>query len=147
MTRQLGPLLVILQFAGIGLCCYAAAKSLPPAQPVFMLIAAAGILLGLYTLAFNKLGNFNIAPNLKTNAQLITTGPYQLIRHPMYLSVILFLLGVSLLAGQLLAWAGFIISTGAMIQKSLIEEKLLLERFPEYGQYRTKTKRILPFIF
>ncbi len=142
-----GPVLVLLQFTGIALCCYAAAKSIPPVHPVFMLTAGVGILLGLYTLAFNRLGNFNIAPNLKTNAQLITTGPYRLIRHPMYLSVILFLLGMSLQAGHILAWAGFIISTGAMIQKSLIEENLLLARFPEYRQYRTKTKRILPFIF
>ncbi len=142
-----GPVLVLLQFAGIGLCCYAAAQSLPPAHPAFILIASAGIFLGLYTLGFNKLGNFNIAPNLKTNAQLITTGPYRLIRHPMYLSVILFLLGLSLQAGDLLAWAGFIISASAMIQKSLIEEKLLLTRFPEYREYRAKTKRILPFIF
>ena len=145
--RNMGSFLVILQFAGIALCCYAAIQKLSPVQPVFMAIAGLGLLIGLYTLGFNKLGNFNIAPNIKPNAQLITRGPYRLVRHPMYLSVILFLLGLSLHASQFWGWAGFIVASGAMLRKSLIEEALLLDRFPEYREYRTKTKRLLPFIF
>lgn len=146
MNRS-GYLHVFLQFVGAGITCLAAATTQEPLGIIPIIVFALGLLLGLYTLAHNRLGNFNVSPILKPSAQLITTGPYKLVRHPMYLSVILVLLGLGIYASTLPAWIGLLVSSNAMYQKTLIEEQLLLERFPEYATYRTSTKRLLPFIF
>ena len=141
-----GVLLVFLQFAGIG-ASIGAALYFPASKPVWLLISLLGVLLGLTTLAFNRIGNFNIHPALRKSAQLITTGPYRWVRHPMYLSVVLCLLGVALYSTHLIAWSGLAVSAGAMIGKSYIEESLLLERFEAYATYKNKTKRLIPFVF
>ena len=49
--------------------------------------------LALWTFKHNRLGNFNIIPDIKEGCQLITSGPYAYIRHPMYSAVLLFALG------------------------------------------------------
>ncbi|MEM8486527.1 MAG: isoprenylcysteine carboxylmethyltransferase family protein [Bacteroidota bacterium] len=146
MNRS-GYLHVLLQFVGAGITCLAAATAQTPWGPLPLIIIALGAVIGLYTITHNRIGNFNVAPPLKTHAQLITSGPYKWVRHPMYLSVIVVLVGLSLHAGTIPAWVGALVSSHAMYQKTVIEEQLLLERFPEYAAYRTSTKRMLPFIF
>ncbi len=146
--KHLGKALVFVQFSGIGCTCYAGMLFFPPARPVASIISLAGVVLGLYTLGYNRIGNFNIVPRPRPNALLITGGPYQLIRHPMYLSVILFLAGITIQAGgHFLALFGTVLATTAMIWKSIIEERLLIKQYPDYNSYRARTKRIVPFIF
>ncbi len=146
MSRS-GYLHVFLQFAGIGITCLAASRTPLPFSTVALIVFVLGVVVGLYTIMHNRIGTFNVAPPLRPNTKLITTGPYRFVRHPMYLSVILVLLGLSLHATTPVAWAGMLVSTNAMYQKSRIEEQLLLERFPEYAAYRASTKRLLPFLF
>ncbi|MDQ3261228.1 MAG: hypothetical protein M3Q00_10690, partial [Pseudomonadota bacterium] len=53
-------------------------------RTIFWIAVVASIALGIYTLLYNRLGNFNIRPEPKASGRLITSGPYRLIRHPMY---------------------------------------------------------------
>lgn len=142
-----GKVLVFFQFLGIGITGYAGMLSLFPIQPGGAGFVIAGICLGLYTLGFNKIGNFNIAPQPRAGGALVTTGPYRYIRHPMYTSVFLFLTGLTIQAGfSLLALAGLLLAAVAMLWKSTIEERLLVQRYPDYATYRTRTKRFIPFL-
>ena len=61
---------------------------------ISLLISSLGFIFGLYTLFFNRVGNFNVRPEIKSNAKLISTGAYKYIRHPMYFSVLLIMGGV-----------------------------------------------------
>lgn len=143
--KNLGHILVFFQFAGallsVGIWLHHPSLDIPAA---LLMLAGGG--LGIVTLMYNRIGNFNIAPQLRKQAILITNGPYRFVRHPMYLSVALALAGVSLAAINAIAWLGWTVATLAMIGKTYIEEPLLIDRFPEYKAYRNRTKRFVPFL-
>jgi protein-S-isoprenylcysteine O-methyltransferase Ste14 len=106
------------------------------------LAAAVGI--GAWTLFHNRPGNFDIFPEPRERARLITTGPYALVRHPMYLAVLLFAAGFALGwrgVPQLLALA---LLAAVLHVKASREERLLAQKFPEYRDYAARTARIIP---
>jgi protein-S-isoprenylcysteine O-methyltransferase Ste14 len=78
---------------------------------------------------------------------LVRNGPYRLIRHPMYASVLL-LIWVGIL-GHLSVVNGIIgaVVTAVVVMRISIEEQLLRERYPEYAGYARQTKRMIPFIY
>jgi protein-S-isoprenylcysteine O-methyltransferase Ste14 len=145
----MGTFLVALQF---GLLFALAALATPNVlggdipKGAFML-AGASIALAAWTLFHNKPGNFNIRPLPKIHGVLVTTGPYQWIRHPMYTSV---LLGASALAwasGHLSGWAMWSALAVVLFLKSTFEERWMREKHPAYAAYRLRSKRFLPWLF
>ena len=77
--------------------------------------------------------------------QLITTGPYSRIRHPMYTIFILFSLSVSLISANLLLISFAIFLSIPFHWITRIEETLLIERFgDEYVEYMKNTGRFIP---
>ena len=88
-------ILVSLQFSAIVIVAWPFVAQ-PAGRLQWLAISALGLIVGLYTLAHNKLGNFGIYPEPIPDACLVTTGPYRWIRHPMYASLLLFMLGVAL---------------------------------------------------
>ena len=84
--NRIGSLLVALQFGlMVVLPTLAAPTVLKGGIPISaILLAISSMMLFVWTLLHNRLGNFNIRPTPKSCGQLITTGPYRLIRHPMY---------------------------------------------------------------
>jgi len=101
---------------------------------------------GLYTLKCNTLSNFNITPEIKENASLITTGAYRYIRHPMYFSVLVMMLGVVVSKPTLLSLFIYVLLVVTLFLKAHKEEMLWVEQSSEYGNYRQKTKKIIPFV-
>jgi protein-S-isoprenylcysteine O-methyltransferase Ste14 len=89
-------------------------------------------------------GNLNIVPTLKDKHQLITIGIYTYIRHPMYSSVLLFCLALMLSNAHLIAQLVMLVLLVDLILKSSLEEKLLLNRFDQYQNYKKNTGRFLP---
>ncbi len=78
---------------------------------------------------------------------LLRTGPYRLVRHPMYAGMLLFVLASVL--GHLSVWtaiAGLGIA-GIVLWRVEIEERLLRERYPEFAAAATSTKRLIPFVY
>jgi protein-S-isoprenylcysteine O-methyltransferase Ste14 len=139
-------LLVLLQFTGIGATCFPLTR--PPAgSPYWLVVCAAGLVVGIVTLGHNRPGNFNIHPRPKPDARLVTTGPYRYIRHPMYLSLVLMMLGVALYSAHGLSYAGLALVMAAVAGKALLEERLLLAKYPEYAAYMQRTRRIIPGVF
>lgn len=138
-------LLVGLQFVCIVLVIY-------PFNDVnhstaWLLVSLMGGLIGIYTLLHNRLGNFGVYPELVNNAELIMSGPYRWIRHPMYLSLLLFTLGIALYNGSLWNLLGVALLVPVLLGKIDKEEMYLKQQFSGYQQYCLKSKRLLPYIY
>ena len=85
---------------------------------------------------------------LQKEHHLITEGPYNMVRHPIYLGVLMAMLGSSLVIGQIFGLAYFIFSAFGLWIKSGQEEALLATQFPnDYLQYKQKVKMLLPYLF
>jgi protein-S-isoprenylcysteine O-methyltransferase Ste14 len=143
----MGNFLVILQF-GILLLLGASAGPAIAAGAIPLpgwLLAAASIALAVWTLAHNRIGNFNIRPTPKAGGHLITTGPYKQVRHPMYTAV---LLGAAALAwiGPAWAWLAWAVLVGVLWAKSTLEERWMAEQHPAYAAYRQRSRRLLPWL-
>ncbi len=108
-------------------------------------VLGAGALVVLYW-TLNSLGG-NLTDTVVTRAQhtLVVGGPYRWIRHPFYISFLLLVGAVSLLASNaLLAVIGIVVFALLAI-RTPIEEQNLEERFgEEYRQYKLRTGRFLP---
>jgi len=82
-----------------------------------------------------------------TGATLMDTGPFGLVRHPIYGGVILFFLGASIKGGNILAGALSLALIPFFYAKSQHEERMLADHFPEYADYRRRVRRrIVPWL-
>jgi protein-S-isoprenylcysteine O-methyltransferase Ste14 len=95
---------------------------------------------------FSTLGN-NITPTVATREahQLITSGPYRYIRHPLYTFGTISFLGGVLAAANLLMLSAAVVGLWAIFMRTPIEERKLVEKFgSEYQGYMARTGRYLP---
>ena len=78
----------------------------------------------------------------------ITTGPYSLVRHPMYLGALIMLFGTPLALGS---WSGLIIVVlyvFVLVTRLLDEEKFLSKNLQGYDEYRKKVRyRLIPLLW
>lgn len=90
-------------------------------------------------------GQFSIHPE-PAEGTLLSSGPYQVIRHPMYAAALLLIW--SSILGHLSIINVFIglIVTGTVAIRIMTEEQFLQARYPDYVEYSRKTKRIIPFM-
>ncbi|HTV48073.1 MAG TPA: isoprenylcysteine carboxylmethyltransferase family protein [Phycisphaerae bacterium] len=93
--------------------------------------------------------NWSGTPTIKENHELIQSGPYAIVRHPIYFGLIIAFLGTALATiptpAGVLDMAVVIV---ALFIKSRMEEKLMMQQFPEaYPQYKQRvTGGLLPFV-
>jgi protein-S-isoprenylcysteine O-methyltransferase Ste14 len=91
--------------------------------------------------------NLTPFPKPLDNAQLVETGAYRLVRHPIYGGLILGALGWGLVRAAPLALLGAVALAVFFDLKSRREEIWLTERYREYPAYRNRTRRLLPWIY
>lgn len=79
--------------------------------------------------------------------RLVTSGPYALVRHPLYLGEMVAIAGVAL--QHLSAWALLllVLSWALQLQRMKYEELVLFQSFPEYGDYMARTARLVPGVY
>ena len=136
--------LVFLQFFIIGLMVLLSKGFF--SSTFGLAIFLVGAILGLWALTHNQLGNFNIQPKLREGSKLITTGIYALVRHPMYTSVIVMMLGFlvsTVIKMEIFLWLMLIM---VLLLKAKKEESLWLEHDEAYKSYKKSTKLFIPYI-
>jgi protein-S-isoprenylcysteine O-methyltransferase Ste14 len=91
--------------------------------------------------------NWGTPMSRKDEPELVTSGPYRLVRHPIYSGILLAGVG----SAVALSWAWMIATVLAgvyFIYAATVEERYLTERFPDtYPMYRRSTKMLVPLIF
>lgn len=115
-------------------------------NPVTIIIQAAAVILMIWARVTFGLRSFHAGANT-TKGELVTTGPYHLLRHPIYAALIYFFWAsvISYPFIETIA-AAIVISIGLFV-RMLFEEKSLLLAYDGYEAYAKKTKRIIPFLF
>jgi len=110
-------------------------------------LTACGLLFSLW--ARHHLGqNWSVAVTVKEGHELITSGPYALVRHPLYAGLLLALFGCALAVGE---WRGLLAVALVFIalwRKLRLEEKWMREQFGEsYEAYSRKVAALVPYVF
>jgi len=113
-----------------------------PGMVVFFL----GLATGLWALGYNRLGNFNIRPDIKEGCDMVEGGPYRYVRHPMYTSVLGMMAGILVSTPTWSELLLFLILVSVLAAKARREEKLWCAHYPGYISYRSKTGMFLPFL-
>jgi protein-S-isoprenylcysteine O-methyltransferase Ste14 len=96
--------------------------------------------------AFFRIG---VIPSLRKKSNLITSGIYSVIRHPIYSGTLISVLGWTILFKSIISMIYFPLLCIFYLVETLLEEKGLIEEYgDEYISYKKKvTKRLIPFIF
>jgi protein-S-isoprenylcysteine O-methyltransferase Ste14 len=150
MSRKtVGTWLVALQLALIATLAAIALPAFVAARAPLgaWLMAAAGGLLGLWSLACNRPGNFNIRPQPRAGSHLVRSGPYRWIRHPMYTAVTLCGAACAWAGESIWGWACLIGLCIVLATKATLEERWMLAEHPGYAEYRAGTRRFVPWVF
>jgi protein-S-isoprenylcysteine O-methyltransferase Ste14 len=104
---------------------------------------ACGMAWALYSLTY--LGKrFSIVPEARG---LVTSGPYRLVRHPIYLGEIVAGFGLVLPTLFTLHILLFAVFLGAQVVRVRFEERILGTTYPQYEAYARHTRRLIPFLY
>jgi protein-S-isoprenylcysteine O-methyltransferase Ste14 len=91
--------------------------------------------------------NWGTPRSQKIDPELVTSGPYRRVRHPIYSGLLLALLGTALAVSWYWAIAGVVLGA-YFIYCALEEERYMATKFPDtYPKYRRSTKMMIPFVF
>ena len=158
VRRDTGPLALvnfvgILGFAGVGFATAATMLGTlgPLPEPLdaiarlvgIVAVVAAGLLAlwGLRSIG----GEMSSQAEVRADTELVTTGAFGLVRHPLYLSILLLWAGSSV---ALLSWfmaACTIVLVPPFVARSRLEEKLLVDHFGDaYRRYADRVPMLLP---
>jgi protein-S-isoprenylcysteine O-methyltransferase Ste14 len=91
--------------------------------------------------------NWGTPMSQKDDPELVTSGPYHLVRHPIYSGILVAGVGTAVALNWL--WMIAVVLAGTyFVYSATVEERNLAEQFPEtYPAYRRSTKMLVPFVF
>lgn len=108
------------------------------------LICALGLFVTLWA-RWTLAGNWSSDVTFKQGHELVRTGPYRFVRHPIYTGLLVMVLGTALTLGALRCWLALPLMAVAFWIKLSQEERLLLRHFPdEYPAYQKQVKALVP---
>lgn len=112
-----------------------------------IILITLGLIIGFAALYKNRLGNFNIRPNIKEGGMFVNDGIYRYIRHPMYSSVLTGMFGVLIAYANIYAAVLYLILFINLLVKMFYEESLWHYKDERYKEYVQNTYRLIPYIF
>jgi len=144
---------VLVQFLLMGGYFFLPARELPGATAARSLRIGLAAALGLGGLAFLLLGfkalgrSLTPLPRPKESGILVRSSVYRVVRHPIYLGVILLALGWALFR-----WSGPHLAATSLLffffdAKSRREEAWLVAKYPEYADYARRVRKVIPFVY
>lgn len=102
-------------------------------------------IIGVLVSAASLRRSLTVVPIPKEEGQLSTTGLYRYVRHPMYSSVLLLALGISLNSGSVIKYLLTLSLYVLLHLKSVYEEKYLKLKYSDYAEYSARIPRFIPF--
>ena len=146
-----GAWYVVIQAVLIGLILFGPrGPDLPTSEPLKNILMSCGISVGLMSILVMLIAVINLGKNLtplpcpKDNSQLVQSGLYRYVRHPIYFGVLL-----AALAWFLIFPGAYVLAYGIALFvlfdiKAKREEIWLVERFPAYKDYQQRVKKLIP---
>jgi protein-S-isoprenylcysteine O-methyltransferase Ste14 len=144
---------IIIQAVGIALVGFGPVRlTLSSASPAGLAGTAAVLLLmggaiALFATSSRELGkNWSLVARMRSDHELVRTGPYARIRHPIYLGMLLFLLALAVALGH---WLQLIVALPVFLAgttiRTRLEDGLLEQQFGEkFRDYRSSTPALIP---
>jgi protein-S-isoprenylcysteine O-methyltransferase Ste14 len=109
-------------------------------------LVALGLLIDLFVFRENSCGASTI--QVVEGQKVISTGLYARVRHPMYVGVLVMVIGVPLALGSWWGLAILALVTPVLIWRILDEEKFLKNNLPGYREYEQKVRyRLVPYLW
>ena len=144
---RIGVILVILLLLRVrGHKGHATVTTDPWLQGIGLAVFLLGLALAIWARLY--LGrNWGMPMSQKVDPELVTTGPYRRVRHPIYSGIILAMIGTTIAVS--LYWLAAVVFIGAyFLYSAIVEERLMARLFPDsYPDYKRSTKMLIPFIF
>jgi protein-S-isoprenylcysteine O-methyltransferase Ste14 len=136
---------IALPVLGIAILCLMFSGNLFSPSPFVIAGQLLAVTLGVWARRNFQGGQFSIHAE-PFEGTMLRTGPYQVIRHPMYAAALLLIW--SSVFGHLTIFTTIIgfIATCVIAIRIMTEEQFLCLHFPEYAEYSRTTKRVIPFL-
>lgn len=119
--------------------------------PRAVVIAAAAVQLasyGMYALVMKQNAYLSRTVEVQEGQQVVDSGLYGIVRHPMYSATVFMFLAMPLVLGSWIAFALMLTYPLALVKRIKNEEKVLSEGLPGYREYLEKVKyRLIPFVW
>lgn len=116
-----------------------------------------GVLVGdtLFVVGFGLIGRVyrentysSAIIEVASHQRVISTGPYAVVRHPMYASALLYLIGTPLALGSYVGFLPLALMLPFLLWRLVDEEHLLAQELPGYTEYQTRVRyRLVPYIW
>lgn len=118
--------------------------------PLWLTLLAQALVVCAYLLLFRVLQVNSFASSIiqvEAGQKVISTGPYRVVRHPMYSAILLLALATPLALGSYIAFPLFALFVPLLVFRAVNEEKLLRRQLPGYADYCLRTPfRLVPFV-
>ena len=119
----------------------------PGSHAVALAAIVGGVAFGVWSILAVGMRRVSVMPELRENAELVTNGPYRLVRHPMYFALLTACGGLTFLPFALWRLGCWVALALILARKTVLEERQLRARFSAYAAYAAKTRRLLPLIW
>jgi len=126
-------------------------RSMLEPVPLWLMVVAHAAILGAFlmvawVIAVNRFASRTI--QVEADQKLISSGPYHVVRHPMYSASLIMWLAIPLALGSYVAWPAFALLVPLYVFRLLNEEKVLRRELPGYPEYCLHTpSRLVPHIW
>lgn len=92
--------------------------------------------------------NWSASVQIKENHELVISGPYQFVRHPIYTAMLGLFLATSIALGTVGGFAGLPFVLVSCLVKLRQEEAFMARQFPDqYSDYKKRTRKLIPYIW